>query len=183
MPFPRCHARPAQSPSSLCLSGKARMLGRREHGTPNRLVLPPGASPSSRPFSSQPGSSGSAPYTEFQRKGKAANRRANARTGWRFSRLERCPIPFQTARNCVTYEPGRSSNVALAVSLWRWRRGNGALMLRERSRCSALTLSSAVSKAWDVHRFHISGSRQSSGRDGEVARRCFCLGPRGLRRG
>jgi len=49
------------------------MLRRRKHRTPDHHVLPRGIWPSSRPFSSQPGSSGSGGYTQFRRKGKAAD--------------------------------------------------------------------------------------------------------------
>ena len=55
------------------LSGKARMLRRREHRTPDRSVLPP-AKAGSRPFSSRPGTSGSGVYRQFQSKRKAQSR-------------------------------------------------------------------------------------------------------------
>ena len=69
MPLRFVHARPAPSPS--CPSGKARMLRRREHGTPGRLALPLRRTARSRPFSSRPGSSGRRRYRGFARKRKA----------------------------------------------------------------------------------------------------------------
>src|SRR5262249_51706942 len=52
-----------------------------EGGNTGRRTTGPAARhwPSSRPFSPQPGSSGSAPYTEFRRKGKAARRQHRVR--------------------------------------------------------------------------------------------------------
>src|SRR5579863_2702313 len=62
----------ARSPSNP--SGKARMLRRREHRTPDRRfeVLP--RFQRGRPFSSRPGSSGRRPYTRW---GKKGNRSGN----------------------------------------------------------------------------------------------------------
>jgi hypothetical protein len=67
---------PAQSPSSL--SGKGSNAAKAETPDAGPSVLPRGNWPSSRPFSSQPGSSGSGGYTQFGGKGKAAE---NVREG------------------------------------------------------------------------------------------------------
>src|SRR5271166_426142 len=64
--FPWSSCSPSAKPFEPVFSGKARKLGRREQGTPNQLVLQPDAPPGHRPFSSRPGSSGSAPYRDFR---------------------------------------------------------------------------------------------------------------------
>src|SRR4029079_8489113 len=63
------------------LSGKARMLRRREHGTPDHQAPPQRRVPCDRPFSSRPGSSGNAGYRVFRPKGKPRPRHPLTRPG------------------------------------------------------------------------------------------------------
>src|SRR5262245_27231944 len=104
MPFLVGRSSLAQSPSRpLGKGSNAQKAATRDAGPSGPAAA---LGPSGRPFSSRPGSSGSAGYTEFRRKGKAGRRHCSAYT---------VPAPLDRGGVAVSYRP-ISSRAGMSIA-------------------------------------------------------------------